>query len=201
MAPARSPGDRHSNAPVLSRVGLPGDDRGRKPRHGDGILQAGSATPPETGSAPLKFPLADPLTRPKTESDVVPDQVLRYGIERPEFLELAEIPTAPRGAPARRDRKSPPPALAGGSRSAPARPTPLGAPCFEPPLPHALLQDVRLRLAHRALQAQKQPIVVLAGVMDTVEVGDQRSRTRRGSPKAGASPWRSAQDGTSPRPG
>ena len=41
-------------------------------------------------------------------------------------------------------------------------------------LEHARLEDVDLRLAHRALQPQQQAIVVKAGIVDAVGIADQR---------------------------
>jgi len=45
----------------------------------------------------------------------------------------------------------------------------------QPPLLHALLEDVQLRFAHRALEPEQEAVVVLARVVDAIDVGDERA--------------------------
>jgi hypothetical protein len=48
----------------------------------------------------------------------------------------------------------------------------------EPALVHPLLEDVQLRLAHRALEPEQQAVVVLRRVVDAVEVRNERPAQR-----------------------
>jgi len=133
------------------------------------VLQRHPVRPP-----PFQVPFARPFAHPDTELDAVLGQIAQHRVARAELRELAEDEAHdllhllvrvqcdfPRGAPD----------VAAGDRHGQIA----AAGLAQPPLFHPLLEDRQLGLAHRALEPEQEAVVVLARVVDAIDVGDERA--------------------------
>ncbi len=126
---------------------------------------------------PVQFAFVRAAPGAHRQLDVVVGQVAQHGVERAEPVEEVE------DQPHRRAGL-----LVGFEDHLPRRPAPvadgqrqgqLAALGFgQPPARHPLPDQVQLTLGHGALEPQQQAVVVVAGVIDAVGVGEQGLRQR-----------------------
>lgn len=168
--PAGAGPARHLSARVdpAAAVGVdPGVDRAV-----EDVLQGHPVGPP-----PDQLPLVRPSAQPHPQLDAVVDQPAQHPMQRAELGELGKHQPHHRldllvGIQRRLSRRAA--HIAGrqpdGQLSSPR----LGLLAGQ----HPLLEQVQLGLAHRPLQPQQQPVVVVHRVVDAIGVGQQRTRQR-----------------------
>ena len=124
-------------------------------------------------AAPGELALARPAAQPVRQPDVVGGQVDQHAVDRAPLLEQVE--DQPDGRPhllvgVERDLARRQPHVA--ARQVEEQ---LAAPGLGPASRvHAALEDVQLGLAHGALEAEQQAVVVGRRIVDAVAVGDER---------------------------
>lgn len=157
---------------VLARVHLPAAIGVGARIHGifQQILQCHPA-----GAAPLQRPFGDAFANPYPQADVVVEQVAQQRMQGAQLAELVEDQAhdvlyllvrveahLARGVADVADRQ-------GKGQLAPARLVQLA-------VVQALLEDMWFGFRHRAFQPQQQAIVVLARIVDSIEIGNQRPK-------------------------
>lgn len=128
--------------------------------------------------SPFQGALVRSLTQPDPQPDVVADEIAQHTVQRAEPLELREDQTD-HGLHLLIRIKSDLPGRAPDIAAGQGEGQLAAAGLVQPPAPHPLLDQMQFGFAHRVLEPQQQPVVVLGRVVDPV--GVRQHRTRQGT--------------------